>query len=99
MLLSSYPGFVNSLDDYCITNQKLAVMETSNDIQNRTLYDFIQPEGSVPYFLRVTLANRLSEYPSDWVEIFPKYNSGTYINQWMVVDYKKYTREPCKCWR
>ena len=91
ILESSYPGIVHSVDDYYVTSEKLVVIETTNSIQNDTLYDYIVPNGAVPYFLRVALANRLSESGLDWTNYFAMYNSGTYNNQWMVVDYKKFT--------
>lgn len=37
--------------------------------------------------MRAMVANRLAKSPSDWVDIFKKYNSGTYNNQWMVINY------------
>ncbi len=87
---SSYPGIIHSVDDFYITNQQLVVMETTNEIQNRTLYEFIQP-NSVPYFLRISIANRLSVTAPQWVSHFSTENSGTYNNQWMAVDYKLFT--------
>ena len=35
------------------------------------------------------VANRLSRTGASWAQIFEVYNSGTYNNQWMVVDYKQ----------
>ena len=90
ILESSYAGIVNSVDDYYQTGQNLAVFETTNGIQNSTLYDYIVPD-TVPYFLRVTVANRLSSSGKEWVDYFAKFNSGTYNNQWMIVDYKQFT--------
>ena len=90
ILESSYPGLVHSVDDYYVTNQQLTVTETTNGVYNRTLFQNIQAQGSLPYFLRVVIANRLSTSGKDWVDLFSKFNSGTYNNQWMVVDYKKF---------
>lgn len=36
------------------------------------------------------LANVLAKRGQEWVETFAQYNSGTYNNQWMVVDYNQF---------
>ena len=56
---SGYPGQIASIDDYYITSQKLAIMETTNDIFNDTLWDALSP-NTIPYFIRVTVATRLA---------------------------------------
>lgn len=40
--------------------------------------------------MRSVIANRLADNGKDWTEFFAMYNSGTYNNQWMVVDTKKF---------
>ena len=40
---------------------------------------------------RSTVANRLATDGKSWTNIFSIHNSGTYNNQWMVVDYNKFT--------
>ncbi|XP_063715268.1 putative phospholipase B-like 2 [Symsagittifera roscoffensis] len=90
VLESSYPAIINSVDDYYITSQKLTILETTNGIQNRTLYDYITANNSAPYFVRVMVSNRLSSSGQEWTDYFGKFNSGTYNNQWMVVDYKQF---------
>ena len=91
VLESSYPGLVHSVDDYYVTNQQLAVTETTNEVYNHSLFANIEAQGAVPYFLRVVIATRLSTNGQEWVDFFSKFNSGTYNNQWMVVDYKRFT--------
>lgn len=71
-IFSGYPGPAVSTDDFYITSHKLAVLETTNDIYNNSLYDLITPE-SLLYWVRVTLANRLGSSSPLWHETFYKY--------------------------
>jgi hypothetical protein len=38
--------------------------------------------------MRNIVANRLAKSGQTWADTFKRYNSGTYNNQWMIVDYK-----------
>jgi hypothetical protein len=87
---ASYPGLLMSGDDWYLTSQMLAVMETTNEILNKTLWTNIQ-ETTVMFWIRVIVANRMATTGEEWMNIFFKYNSGTYNNQWIVVDYKLFT--------
>lgn len=40
--------------------------------------------------VRVAVANRLADGGYSWTKIFSRYNSGTYNNQWMIVDLKRF---------
>jgi len=62
-------------------------METTNAVFNLTLYDVIKPE-TVMSWIRVIVSNRMASSGSEWVNLMANYNSGTYNNQWMVVDFK-----------
>jgi len=86
--LSSEPGFIPSGDDFFITGANLVVMETTNDIFNQSLYVDYTTIKTVPYWIRVMVANRLATSGPEWVGNFSLYNSGTYNNQWIVVDNK-----------
>jgi hypothetical protein len=91
MSFASYPGIIQSTDDFYITQQQLYVSETTNDIFNNSLYnDYISPE-TVSEWIRVTVANRMATSGSEWSTYFSQYNSGTYNNQWQIVDYKLFT--------
>ena len=59
----------------------------------RELYRNLTPERSVYEPVRVMVANRLSQFGSQWAKYFEQNNSGTYNNMWMVVDYKKLEEE------
>ncbi|KAG2377789.1 hypothetical protein C9374_008874 [Naegleria lovaniensis] len=87
---SSYPANLASNDDFYVTKSGLVVIETSNNIFNTSLYDLVKPE-SLLCWQRVILANRLASDAPEWSDIFSEYNSGTYNNQFMVLDTKKFT--------
>uniref|UniRef100_A0A672FB74 Phospholipase B-like n=1 Tax=Salarias fasciatus TaxID=181472 RepID=A0A672FB74_SALFA len=88
---SSYPGSIFSGDDFYILSSGLVTLETTIGNSNPDLWKFVQPTGSVMEWLRNIVANRLAVTGRDWAEIFSKYNSGTYNNQWMIVDYKYFS--------
>ncbi|KAL1444137.1 hypothetical protein MTO96_030034 [Rhipicephalus appendiculatus] len=87
---SSYPGRIFSGDDFYLISSGLATMETTLGNENDDLYRTVKPE-SVLAFIRNVVANRLAENGQEWTDIFSWYNSGTYNNQWMVLDYNKFT--------
>ena len=82
---SSYPGCLSSVDDFYYTDTNLVVMETTNSNLNDTLYDLLSPKTLFTW-VRVILANRLATSGEDWINIFKKENSGTYNNQFQVLD-------------
>ena len=85
---SSYPGSLSSVDDFYYTDSKLVVMETTNSNLNDTLYDLLSPNTLLTW-VRVILANRLASSGEDWLNLFKRENSGTYNNQYMVLDLNK----------
>lgn len=86
--MSSYPGCLNSFDDFHLTSAGLAVMETSLKNTNHQLLQHIRPNSSPLTWVRNMVASRLATNGSQWTAIFSRFNSGTYNNQWMVLDYK-----------
>ncbi|KAM7535826.1 hypothetical protein Aperf_G00000091554 [Anoplocephala perfoliata] len=90
VLFSSYPSTINSVDDFYVTGTGLVAQETTNGNANPDLWPFVRNglNSSVLEVFRVMIANRISRTPSEWISFFSRANSGTYNNQWMVVDTK-----------
>ena len=88
---SGYPGVIYSGDDFnVISPSGLAVMETTIGNSNKDLWKYVNPKGQILEGVRSTVANRLSHSGNRWTHIFSRYNSGTYNNQWMIIDYKRF---------
>ncbi|XP_028636840.1 phospholipase B-like 1 [Grammomys surdaster] len=87
---SSYPGFLESLDDFYILSSGLILLQTTNSVYNKTLLKQVVPETLLAW-QRVRVANMMAEGGKEWAQIFSRYNSGTYNNQYMVLDLKKVT--------
>nr|XP_012303059.1 phospholipase B-like 1 [Aotus nancymaae] len=85
---SSYPGFLVSLDDFYILSSGLIMLQTTNSVYNKTLLEQVIPETLMAW-QRVRVANMMADSGKKWADIFSKYNSGTYNNQYMVLDLKK----------
>nr|XP_039262472.1 phospholipase B-like 1 [Styela clava]XP_039262473.1 phospholipase B-like 1 [Styela clava] len=92
MSFSSYPGFLQSWDDFYILGSEMVILQTTNNIYNTSLYDLVTPKSLLAWH-RVRAANLLASNGYDWGEIIKFHNSGTYNNQYMVVDLKKFTPE------
>lgn len=87
---SSRPAMLSSKDDFYIMDSGLVTLETTNGIYNKSLYGAVKAEGSVLCWMRSIIANRIASTGREWTTTFARYNSGTYNNQWMVVDYKAF---------
>ena len=87
VMFSSYPGCIVSNDDFYVTSKGLIVIETSNENYNVSSYDLIKEE-SLLCWQRVQLSNRMARNAKEWTDIFSQFNSGTYNNQFMVLDTK-----------
>ncbi|KAK0407484.1 hypothetical protein QR680_019219 [Steinernema hermaphroditum] len=88
---SSYPGMLYSSDDFALASSGLAMIETTVNVFDETLFEKIQPEGQLSCWLRAIVANQLARDGREWCEIFQKYNSGTYNNQWTILNYNKFS--------
>ena len=85
--MSSYAGYAASLDDFYLTSSGLAATETTLFVYDQELFRNLTVKESVYEPIRVMVSNRLAKNGSDWTNIFREHNSGTYNNEWMVVDY------------
>eukprot|EP00667_Euglena_gracilis_P004541 EG_transcript_4564 len=82
---SSSPGYLTSADDWYLLDSRLAVMETTNGMYRPGLYALITPK-SILAWMRAYAANVLASSATQWAQLFSMLNSGTYNNQWMVLD-------------
>ena len=88
IIFTSYPATMSSIDDFYLTSNGLIAIETTNGFYNDTLYSKILP-NSIFTSERAMISNRISNSSKEWVENYAKYNSGTYNNQYMILDKNK----------
>ena len=88
IIFSSYPATLSSVDDFYISSHGLISIETTNQLLNDTLYSKIN-SNSLFTCERAMISNRISNSSKEWAENFAKYNSGTYNNQFMILDKNK----------
>ena len=82
---SSYPGTLNSGDDWYVLSSGLVVQETTIGYYFNNLTSLMLPD-SVYEYVRNIVANRIAGSSPAWADAFSLYNSGTYNNQWGVFD-------------
>ncbi|KAB0403694.1 hypothetical protein E2I00_004006, partial [Balaenoptera physalus] len=80
--------FLESLDDFYLLSSRLVLLQTTNSVYNKTLLQHVVPQSLLAW-QRVRVANLMANGGKQWAEVFSKYNSGTYNNQYMVLDLKK----------
>lgn len=89
---SGYAGFIHSGDDWYMTSKQLVSQETTNQYNNNaTLANTFVVPHTVSEFMRVMIANYLASSGQEWTSIFSYLNSGSYCNQYMIVDFKLYS--------
>ena len=91
---SSFPGELSSDDDFYVTassRASLAIVSTTLHIVNPALYADASPaSGSLLCWQRARLATLLARSGPHWATLFAANNSGTYNNEWLVVDLAKF---------
>jgi hypothetical protein len=94
MSFSSYPGEVFSDDDFYLLSSNIVVLQTTNKIFDASLLDPLKHKTHVALsWQRTRAANFLSTNGEEWAEYFKMENSGTYNNQYMVIDLDKFDPE------
>ncbi|GMI12074.1 hypothetical protein TrVE_jg1778 [Triparma verrucosa] len=96
---SSSPGFITSIDDYYTLDgtSSLVVIETSNNVYDKSAYDALTVK-SVFCWARVMVANQMATDGQSWSKAFSAYHSGTYNNQWLIVDRTKFESDENLLW-
>ena len=92
MPFASYSGYLESLDDFYILNSGLAILQTRNGKSNTTLYDSVTA-NSLFAWQRVRIANALANTGAKWYSYLSNQNSGTYNNEYMVINYAAFEIE------
>ena len=91
--MSSYAGTIFSLDDFVTLSSGLVTTETTLFIYNTSLFVDTDPANQVFEPARVMAANRIAQNGKEWTDIVSLYNSGTYNNQWMVINYNNIRKD------
>ena len=91
VILSTRIGMIGSLDDFYVSDSNFMVFETSLLNMNETLMkSYVTPER-LNYWIRANTAMFVAENGSHWVDLFIADNSGTYNNDYYVIDINKFT--------
>ncbi|GMH73832.1 hypothetical protein TrST_g1913 [Triparma strigata] len=96
---SSSPGFIASIDDYYTVDgtSSLIVIETSNNVYDDSAYDALTPK-SVFCWARTMVANQMGVDGESWSKAFSTFHSGTYNNQWLIVDRERFDTDEGLLW-
>lgn len=87
--MSTRVGKLSSYDDFYIADSGLLVIETTMTVLNESLYDYVKAQNLFTW-LRAIHATWVAHNGSEWTETFIKHNSGTYNNQYLIVDSNKF---------
>ena len=91
---SSYPGQLFSDDDFFLVgggSTELVVLQTTNKVFDDRLYDKYLTTKSVLSWQRVRAAHWMAHNGEEWSDYVAMYNSGTYNNQYVVLDITLFT--------
>ncbi|KAJ5080242.1 phospholipase b-related [Anaeramoeba ignava] len=83
---SGYPGIIVSLDDWYTLNKQFIITETTMIMNNPALYKYVNTSLLLTT-VRTVLCSHLATSAENWATCFAKYSSGTYNNEWIILDY------------
>lgn len=92
IVMSTRIGKLSSFDDFYINDQGLFVLETTINNFNEELYKKVVPQ-SLFTWIRGVHATWTSDSGKEWTETFIKHNSGTYNNEYLIVDSKQFVEK------
>ncbi len=67
----SYPGFLESLDDFYTLSSQMVLLQTTNNVFNHTLYEAVVPQ-SLFAWQRVRAANFMANSGQQWARIMSR---------------------------
>eukprot|EP00038_Savillea_parva_P017731 m.21411 g.21411 ORF g.21411 m.21411 type:complete len:654 (+) comp3892_c0_seq1:269-2230(+) len=90
--IASSPGLLHSKDDF-LSSPQLWVAETTNMVSNASMrqWNLDHSNTTALSWQRTMVATGWADSGREWVDLFARENSGTYNNQWMVLDASKVT--------
>ena len=93
ILEASSPSVTDDIEKSSVNQNsgRMAIIETSLDIYDSKLYDLVVPSTMLSW-ARARTANTLAQSGADWAARFAKDHSGTYPNQWIIVDFEKFDK-------
>jgi hypothetical protein len=91
IVMSTRVGKLASYDDFYATDAGLFVLETTINLFNEALYAASNPQ-QIFTWLRALHASWCTAGGREWTDVFIQHNSGTYNNEYLVVDAKKFER-------
>jgi len=91
MSYSAPPGSIPSSDDWYLLDDNKVVTETTLIASNVTFFEWIHYD-SVPYWIRVNVANLGFSTQQQWADLYFNNRSGTYNNQWILIDFNNYNQ-------
>ncbi len=94
MSFSSYPATLFSGDDFYVMDNGLVSHETTIGNDNGALARAQISPLCILEWVRNMVANRLATSAAHWHDVYSRFNSGTYNNMNIVVDYNQLPNDP-----